>query len=107
MSDHLSVYSIEMTAIIIALRWVEETKPLRSVICTDSMAVLQSLITDNPIREDLVLEVKHLLSNLLSFGITVQFCWILGHNGIDGNEIVALLYVSSILNRLSVLCDVV
>lgn len=73
-----------MTAIITALRWVEETKPLISVICTDSMAVLQSFITDNAIREDLVLEVKHLLLNLLSLGIMVQFCWI---PGIDGNEI--------------------
>lgn len=87
MSDHLSVYSIEMTAIITALRWVEETKPLRSVICTDSMAVLQSFITDNAIREDLVLEVKHLLLNIISLGLAVQFCWIPGHYGIDGNEI--------------------
>jgi len=31
-SDHLSVYSIEMAPIITALRWI---KPLRSVKCTD------------------------------------------------------------------------
>ena len=61
MSDFLSVYSIEMTAIITTLRWVVGTKPLRSVICTDSMAVLQSFITANSLREDLVIEVKHLL----------------------------------------------
>ena len=61
MSDFLSVYSIEMTVIITTLRWVVGTKPLRSVICTDSKAVLQSFITANSLREDLVIEVKHLL----------------------------------------------
>ena len=39
-SDFLSVYSIQMTGIITALRWVVDTKPLRSVICTDSIYVL-------------------------------------------------------------------
>lgn len=87
-SDLLSVYSIEMTAIITALRWVEETKPLRIVICTDSMAVLQSFITDNAVCEDLVLEVKLLLLlNIISLGLVVQFCWVPGHHGIKGNEI--------------------
>jgi len=33
------------------------------------MAVLQGFITDNAIREDLVIEVKHLLLNLISLGL--------------------------------------
>ena len=87
MSDFLSVYSIEMTAIITALRLVVDTKPLRSDICTDSMAVLQSFITDNSMREDLVMEVKHLLLNIISLGLVIQFCWIPAHFGIYSNEI--------------------
>lgn len=51
------------------------------------MAVLQSFITDNAVREDLVLEVKHLLLNIISLGLVVQFCWVPGHHGIKGNEI--------------------
>ena len=51
------------------------------------MAVLQSFITDNSIREDLVIEVKHLLLNIISLGLVIQFCWIPAHHGIYVNEI--------------------
>ena len=45
LNNFLSVYSIEMTGIITALRWIEEVKPVRAVICTDSMAAIHSLDT--------------------------------------------------------------
>jgi len=73
------IFQKDMTAIITALRWVEETKPLRTVICIDSLAILQSCITDNAICEDLVLEVKHLLLNCISLGLVFHFRWIPGH----------------------------
>ena len=52
LSNFVSVYSVEMTGVITDLRWIEEVKPLKSVICTDSMSVLQSLLSGNSIRED-------------------------------------------------------
>ena len=49
------------------------------------MAV-QSFITDNSMRENLVIEVKHLLLSIISLGLVIQLCWI-QHYGIYGNEI--------------------
>ena len=42
-SDGLSVYTGEMVAILLALQWVEEVRPLRAVICSDSSSSLISL----------------------------------------------------------------
>lgn len=43
LSDQLSVYTTELLAAIIALHWVEEVRPDRMVVCTDSSAVLESI----------------------------------------------------------------
>ncbi len=41
LSDKLSVYSPELTAIIIGLQWVEQIKPNRIVICSDFYQLLK------------------------------------------------------------------
>lgn len=76
-----------MAGILSALRWIEEIKPLKSVICSDSMSVLQSFLSGNSTREDLVIEVKHLLAHIRNMGLTVEFCWVPAHIGVKGNEI--------------------
>ncbi len=51
LSDKLSVYSTELTAIIIGLQWVEQIKPNRIVICSDSSSALKSIIlNENEIK---------------------------------------------------------
>lgn len=75
-----------MTGLITALRWIEEVKTLRNVICTDSMAALHSLDTGHSSREDLIIEIKYLLLQLKNLGISIQFCWVPAHIGIKGNE---------------------
>lgn len=85
LNNFLSVYSIEMTGLITALRWIGEVKTLRNVICTDSMAALHSLITGHSSREDLIIEIKYLLLQLKNLGISIQFCWVPAHIGIKGN----------------------
>ena len=84
-TNYLSIYSVEMVGIITALRWVEEVQPLKSIICTDSMSVLQSFEGTSS-RDDLILEIKYLLANIRNLGIIVQFCWVPAHIGIKGNE---------------------
>ena len=42
-SDHLSVFSVELLAILWALDWVEENKPPKSIICSDSAGALVAL----------------------------------------------------------------
>ncbi len=58
LSDNLSVFSTELLAIILALQWTEEVQPERTVICSDSMAALTSLLSGkSEARQDLVFEV--------------------------------------------------
>ena len=42
-SDHMSVFTAEMVAVLWALRWVEDNKQGYSIICSDSAAALISI----------------------------------------------------------------
>jgi len=86
LSDKLSVYSTELTAIIIGLQWVEQIKPNRIVICSDSSSALKSIKSTKTDREDLLVEMYTLLYRLKVEGIIVYFCWVPAHIGIVGNE---------------------
>ncbi len=59
LSDKLSVYSTELTAIIIGLQWVEQIKPNRIVICSDSSSALKSIKSTKADREDLLVEMYY------------------------------------------------
>ena len=73
-------------AIITGLQWAEEVRPDRVVLCTDSLAVLESLQTEKSVREDLIIEINQYLLGLQRGGIEVQFCWVPAHKGLTGNE---------------------
>lgn len=86
LNNFLSIYSVELTAIITALRWIEEVKPFKSVICTDSLSVLESFISGHAVRDDLIIETRQLLAQLSNLGLIVQFCWVPAHKGLKGND---------------------
>ncbi|XP_015260458.1 PREDICTED: uncharacterized protein LOC107104854 [Cyprinodon variegatus] len=87
LTDHLSIYTAEIMAIMLALYWIEEVKPLRILICSDSSAALTSLKnTLSKCREDIMLENLLSLYRVRNLGIDVQFLWIPAHSGIKGNE---------------------
>ena len=85
-SDRLSVFTAEIVAIIFALQWVEEIKPERVVICSDSSAALQSLHSKQTERDDLILEIFMMLLRIERNGTSLQFCWVPAHVGLKGNE---------------------
>lgn len=43
LNNGLSVYTGEMLALLLAVQWVEENKPLWTIICSDSSSSLASL----------------------------------------------------------------
>lgn len=86
LSDQLSVYAAEIVAVIIALQWVEEVRPDRVILCTDSLAVIKSIQSMTSVREDLLIELYHSLLRLHRSGKDVQFCWVPAHEGVKGNE---------------------
>lgn len=86
LTDELSVYATEMMAIIKALEWVEEARPRKVVICSDSAAVINSIQSSKSCRMDLLMEVYLGLYRLERSAITVCFLWIPAHVGVWGNE---------------------
>ena len=42
-SNKLGVYTVEMLAVLVALRWVEKTKQDKVLICSDSTSTLASI----------------------------------------------------------------
>lgn len=86
-SNHLSIFSAEMMAIILALQWVEEVKPYKSVICSDSMSSLTSIQTGkSACRQDLLDEVHQMIFRITQQKLVLHFTWVPAHTGIEGNE---------------------
>ncbi len=76
-SDQISVFTTEIIAIFIALQWIEEVQPIRSVICTDSLSVLNSLLRGNATaRQDMIFEVMQSLFRISKSGLIVNFMWV-------------------------------
>ncbi len=75
-SDQISVFTTEIIAIFLALQWIE-VQPIRSVICTDSLSVLNSLLSGNATaRQDMIFEVMQSLFRISQSGLIVNFMWV-------------------------------
>jgi len=76
-SDHLSVYSAKLIAIVMALQWVEQIKPLRVVVWSDSLSALENFKLGNTSeRHDIVCEILTLLHSIQNGGTHVKFVWV-------------------------------
>ncbi len=84
--DGVSVFTAEIVAIILGLQWIEEVRPERVVICSDSAAALSSLNSKETSRDDLLLEIFTIMFRIQRAGTDVQFCWVSAHIGVEGNE---------------------
>lgn len=74
-SDHLSVYTAELIAIVMALQWVEQIKPLRVVVCSDSLSALEIFKSGNSSeRYDIVCEILTLLHSIQNGGKHCKVC---------------------------------
>lgn len=86
-SDDLSVYTGEMVAILLAVQWIEEIQPLRTIICSDSSSSLASIKDGHSVsRPDILIEIQQTLYRIQMMGLTVVFLWVPAHIGIKGNE---------------------
>ena len=89
---NLSVYTMELLAILLAAVCVEEVRPDRVVICSDSCAALMNLNSFlSQSRQDLLYEVLQCLYRVKQMGIFVMFLWVPAHVGVEGNEEVDII----------------
>ncbi|XP_037536736.1 uncharacterized protein LOC119413748 [Nematolebias whitei] len=87
LNNKLSVYTGEMVAILLAVQWIEDNQPLRSVICSDSSSSVISIKNScSESRPDILIEIQQTLFKISMMGLTVTFLWIPAHIGIRGNE---------------------
>ncbi len=98
-TDHLSVYAVELTAIILALEWTEKNNHNNIVIASDSQAALISINTLKSCRQDLVLEIHNALYRMHRRGLKVSFIWVPAHVGLEGNEVVDILAKQSLKSQ--------
>ncbi len=86
-SDHISVFTAELIAILLALQWIEVIQPTKAVICTDSLSALNSLSSGKSLaRQDMINEVMQSLFRIRQYGLLVNFVWVPSHMGVKGNE---------------------
>ncbi|XP_050975638.1 uridine 5'-monophosphate synthase isoform X1 [Labeo rohita] len=96
-TNHLSVYTTELLAIILALNWIEEMEINNSVIASDSFSALESIKSGrSSARMDIVYNIFCKMYDLKVKGISTQFIWVPAHTGVEGNEKVDILAKQSL-----------
>jgi ribonuclease HI len=88
LSDHVSVYTAEMTAIREALRFIQNHKIEQALIISDSLSVLQSLESGvSHSRPNLLEELRESIDEITyKLNGNLIFLWVPAHCGILGNE---------------------
>ena len=85
---HLSIFMCELTAIFLALTWIEEFKPLNVVIFVDSLSALQAISGSLfKIEAQIIYDIYFLYTSLTKQGINIILKWIPSHVSISGNEL--------------------
>lgn len=85
-TDHASVYTVELLAITLALRWLGGNNRAKALIASDSWAALNSIKTLKSCRQDMIMEIHQMLYSLHNKGRVVCFLWVPAHAGVEGNE---------------------
>ena len=98
-TDHLSVYTVELAAIILGLEWIEGNDHNNALIASDSWAALTSIKTMKSCRQDLIYKIHNLLHRMHNNDMTVCFIWVPAHVGIEENEGVDILAKQTLRSR--------
>ena len=85
LKSHYTVFTAESIAILQAVHYVKLNCMPKSVICTDSMSVLQAL-QSHQLCHPIITEIRDLLHQLNNANNECIILWIPGHVGIYGNE---------------------
>lgn len=86
-SDHVSVFTGELLAIMVAINKINEMGLSKTLICSDSSSALMCLEAQkSDTRQDIVLEILQILFMMHQENKIVQFIWVPAHTGVAGNE---------------------
>ena len=86
-SDWVSVYAVELVAIILALEWAEGIQDRKILICSDSVSSMSSIKSGAcKVHHDIIYKILLTNTRLFSLGKEITFMWVPAHVGIVGNE---------------------
>ena len=82
-SDHLSIYAVELSAILVVMKWVENMVARKIVVCSDSVSSILSIkYRTAKTHQEILLKT----SRLKQQGREITLMWVQAHLGIQGNE---------------------
>jgi kelch-like protein 2/3 len=88
LQSHMSIFMCELTAIFLALNWIQDFKPLNTVIFVDSLSALQAIKGSiYKVKNSIIYDIYNIFTSLSNIGINDILEWIPSHVGILGNEI--------------------
>ncbi|XP_023219005.1 uncharacterized protein LOC111621169 [Centruroides sculpturatus] len=85
-TSNSSIFTAELYAIHLALKYVIRKGYRRCVNYSDSLSALQALISCEPSYHSIVIKIRKLFCHFTANDLFVKFCWVRGHVGIKGNE---------------------
>ena len=87
LSDNLSIYGVELVGVLLAMRWVEQSRVKEVLICSDSVGVLVSIRNGGGrYHHEELREILEINDRVGRAGTVVRFMWVPAHVGIVGNE---------------------
>ncbi len=98
-TDYLSVYTLELVAIILGLQWIEWRNKNNVVVASDSLSALISIGSGKSCRLDILNEIYQIILRLHNNGKNVSFVWVPAHVGVKGNKEVDLLAKQSLKSQ--------
>ena len=88
LQPYISIFMCELTAIFLALNWIQDFKPLNTVIFVDSLSALQAIKGSiYKVNNYIIYDIYNIFTSLSNIGINVILEWIPSHVGILGNEL--------------------
>jgi ribonuclease HI len=86
--DNCTVYTSELTAILLALNWILENKPSNIIIFTDSLSSILSLqnIGNNMYKNTIIKEIAMIYTELSNFNTNLIISWIPSHINIKEHD---------------------
>ncbi|CAJ1050797.1 hypothetical protein PFLUV_G00147380 [Xyrichtys novacula] len=86
-SNSLSVFTVELFAILMVVQWAGQLEDCEVLVCSDSMSAVKSIGMGSARgQQDLVYEVLLALRDVARRGVRVSFMWEPAHVGIGANE---------------------
>ena len=86
-SDFLHVFTIELYAILIAIKWTEQLVNQKVLICSDSVSAITSIgVGTAKSHQYLIYEILMAIRSVSVRGVVIPLMWVPAHTGISGNE---------------------